>query len=182
MRIGQVLSLVLVVNCGRLLAKICPLDWHRNGESCYFIIKDKMDWYHANRTCAKSRGNLLIPNSKSEQDYIWELFLKGFDQTPDASLWIGCNDIEEEGNWQHCPLKGETNAYENWAEEEPNNNNYEADCGSLWVARNGKWDDYPCNAERYAVCETTVSNTPKFCLQTGKDGRLVSPEHSSPRH
>ena len=131
MRIGQVLSLVLVVNCGRLLAKICPLYWHRNGESCYFIIKDKMDWYKARSTCVESRANLLIPNSKSEQDYIWELVLKEFDQIPDASLWIGCN---EEGNWQHCPLKGEPNAYENWADGQPEG----GECGALWSDKHGK--------------------------------------------
>ena len=35
----------------------------------------------------------------------------------------------EEGNWQHCPLKGDTNAYENWADEEPNDYNGGEDCG-----------------------------------------------------
>ncbi|XP_071784871.1 echinoidin-like [Asterias amurensis] len=175
MRLNQVLSLVLCIYCGRLLAEVCPRDWHRYGESCYFIIMDKMDWYQANRTCAKSRGNLLIPNSKSEQDYIWELFLKGFDQTPDASVWIGCNDIEEEGNWQHCPLKGETDAYDNWKDGELNDYGPGEDCGVMWRGFDGKWADHICSDQNYAVCETTVSNTPKFCLQTDKDGRLVSP-------
>ncbi|XP_033630285.1 CD209 antigen-like protein E [Asterias rubens] len=130
MRIVQVLSLVLGVYCGRLLAEICPPDWHRYGESCYFIIKDKMDWYQANRTCAESRANLAIPNSQSEQDYIWELFLKEPDLTTNDHLWIGCNDILEEGNWQYCPLNGDdTKAYENWADEEPNDYNGGEDCG-----------------------------------------------------
>ena len=173
--------ILLGVCCVRPLAATHPSDGHRYGESSYFIVKEKVDWYRAKYICAESRANLAVPKTQSEQDYIWELFLKEFDQNPSTDLWIGCNDIEEEGNWQHCPLKGETNAFENWAEEEPNND-YGADCGLLWVDRNGKWDDYPCNEEIYAVCETTVSNTPKFCLQTGKDGRLVSPEHSSTHH
>ncbi|XP_071784869.1 C-type lectin domain family 10 member A-like [Asterias amurensis] len=182
MHVNQVFGLVLGVYCGHLLAEACPPDWHRYGESCYYIIKDKMDWYQARSTCAESRASLAIPNSKSEQEYIWELFLKGFDQTPDASLWIGCNDIEKEGNWKHCPLKGETKAYENWQDGEPNDYESGEDCGKMGSYFHGKWNDNTCNEENYAVCEITFSKTPKFCLQTGKDGRLVSPEHSLPRH
>ncbi|XP_071797655.1 echinoidin-like [Asterias amurensis] len=159
MRIVQVLSLVLGVYCGRLLAEICPPDWHRYGESCYFIIKDKMDWYQANRTCAESRANLAIPNSQSEQDDIWELFLKEPDLTPDDHLWIGCNDIEEEGNWQHCPLKGDdTKAYENWADEEPNDYNGGEDCCVQDKRRGGTWNDDDCEASNCAVCKLPVSS------------------------
>ncbi len=181
MGVVQRASLVMVFCCGFLLAEICPPDWHRYGESCYFIIMDKMDWYEANRTCAESRANLAVPNSRSEQDYIWELFQKEFDPTPSTSLWIGCNDIEEEGKWQHCPLKGETNAYENWAEGEPNSRR-QANCGQMWFSVSGKWDDHVCSYnENYAICKQPVSKTPKFCLWTGKDGHFIFPEHSSPR-
>ncbi len=149
MRISQVLSFVLGVYCGRLLAEMCPPDWHRYGESCYFIITDRMDWHEANRTCAESRANLAVPNSQSEQDNIWELFLKDY-------LWIGCNDIEEEGNWQHCPMKGEINAYENWANGEPNAFNNLEDCGAEAEWSNGKWIDSHCRNHYYAVCKMPV--------------------------
>ncbi|XP_033625712.1 low affinity immunoglobulin epsilon Fc receptor-like [Asterias rubens] len=119
-----------------------------------------MNWYQAKHTCGESRANLVIPNSQSEQNYIWELILNKFNQTPATDLWIGCNDIEEEGNWQHCPLKGEINAYENWANMEPNNDGG-ADCGALRVSRRGQWDDQQCtHYVNYALCEIPAINTP----------------------
>ncbi|XP_071789631.1 perlucin-like protein [Asterias amurensis] len=173
MRVFQVLSLLLWIYCGRIFAEICPLDWHRYGESCYFIITDMMDWYQANRTCVESRGNLAVPNSQSEQDYIWELFLNEFDQKPDTSLWFGCNDIEEEGNWQHCPLKGENNGYENWAIGEPNNIP-ESDCVKMWYTRNGLWDDTQCSREdEYAVCEQHVKTPSVPTTLPDINGRLT---------
>ena len=165
-----------IIFCIMAAAEICPPDWHRYGESCYFIIKDKMDWYKARSTCVESRANLAIPNLQSEQDYIWKLYLKQFDQNPFTDLWIGCNDIEVEGTWQDCPLRGEPDAYENWADREPNNL-FDEDCGSMVVAKNGNWDDKLCSSSIYqfhAVCERPITNTPVLCLQTGNDGRLIS--------
>ncbi|XP_071784862.1 snaclec bothroinsularin subunit alpha-like [Asterias amurensis] len=112
--------ILLGVCCGQPVAATCPSDWHRYGESWYVFLMDKMNWYQAKHTCGESRANLVIPNSQSEQNYIWELILNKFNQTPSTDLWIGCNDIEEEGNWQHCPLKGEINAYENGANRDQN--------------------------------------------------------------
>ena len=164
---------VLCVCFGCMLAEICPPDWQRYGESCYFIITDMMDWYEANRTCAESRANLAIPTSQSEQDYIWELFMNEFDQTPGTSLWIGCNDIEEEGKWQHCPLNGETKGYENWADGEPNNMP-QSDCVKMWDTGNGQWDDTLCSRkDEYAVCERHVKNTLVSTTQTDIIGRLT---------
>ncbi|XP_033646717.1 lectin BRA-3-like [Asterias rubens] len=169
----QRLSIVLVVYCGCLLAEICPPDWHRYGESCYLFAMLRVDWFEANHTCAQSEANLAVPTSRFEQDFIWKLYLKVFDQKPPSSLWIGCNDIEEEGNWQHCPLKGETNAYENWAGRQPNNAN-NADCAVMRVDMNGTWDDQHCiNLNLHAVCELPVYNsrrlTPQCLLRHAMD-------------
>ena len=165
--------LLLLGICGRLLAEICPPDWHRYGESCYFFIPRTMDWYDANRTCVELQANLAVPNLKAEQNFIWDLFLH--QQISSTSLWIGCNDIEEEGNWQHCPLKGEPNTYGNWEEGKPSSTNDNYDCGVLWVDFNGQWDNYECFHPKNAVCELPVNSvTPIFCLQTGNDGRFTS--------
>ncbi len=151
--------LALCVCSGRLVAEVCLTNWQRYGESCYFIITDMMDWYEANRSCVESQANLAIPNSQSEQDYIWALYLKELDQIPDTNLWIGCNDIEEEGKWQHCPVKGDTNEYENWWDGEPNNGG-DSDCGQMWYAVNGQWDDTLCSRKDvHAVCERHVKDT-----------------------
>ncbi|XP_071784915.1 echinoidin-like [Asterias amurensis] len=159
--------LVVWVFSGHILAEICPPDWHRYGESCYLFLNDKMDWYEANRTCTeKSRATLAYPTSQSEQDYIWDLFLK---KTPDVSLWLGCNDLEVEGNWQHCPLKGDgSGAYENWQDGEPNGFSDGDDCGMMKLSINGEWDDDLCTYEVFAVCKLPVCSvrlTPKCLLR-----------------
>ncbi|XP_033627303.1 hepatic lectin-like [Asterias rubens] len=128
-----------------------------------------MVWYEANRTCAESRANIAIPNSQSEENYIYrKLFQKNFDQAQGAELWIGCNDIEEEGKWQDCPLKGETNGYENWGIGEPSYGG-DSDCGHIWQ---DQWDDTDCYYPKYAICERHVS-TPVSTTQTDINGRLT---------
>ncbi|XP_071789715.1 L-selectin-like [Asterias amurensis] len=161
---------VLCVCFGCLLAEICPRDWHRYGESCYFIITDMMDWYEANRTCAESRAIIAIPNSQSEENDIYrELFQKNLDQTQGAELWICCNDIEEERKWQDCPLKDETNGYENWGIGQPSDRYKMYNCGQIW---RDQWDDTDCYDPKYAICERHVS-TPVSTTLPGINGRLT---------
>ncbi|XP_071789713.1 hepatic lectin-like [Asterias amurensis] len=169
MNIIQVIFALYVCSC-HILADICPPDWHRYDESCYFIITSMMNWFEANRTCAKSRANLAIPNSQSEENYIYrEFFQKNFDQTQGAELWIGCNDIEEEGKWQDCPLTGETNGYENWGIGEPSDQEKRYNCGQVW---RDQWDDTNCYYSRYAICERHVS-TPVSTTLPDINGRLT---------
>ena len=118
--------LLFLVGCYTTLAAICPTDWQRYGESCYFLITQPMNWYDANDTCFKSHATLAVPNSQTEQTFIWEMFLEFFNATtPTKGLWIGCNDIQEAGKWQHCPLKDESDVYQNWEEGRPGIKNAE---------------------------------------------------------
>ena len=178
MDLGDLLFLVMGFWCGPTLALICPPDWHRYGESCYVVITRRMNWHAANRTCGESQANLVVPNSKLENNFIWELFLQTFDQdNTSKSLWIGCNDIEEEGNWQNCPLNDdETDAYKNWKEGEPDDKN-DTDCAIIKMNSHwkSKWIGIQCRNKRFPTCERPVNTaTPLFCIQTGDDGRLIT--------
>ena len=166
--------LLFLVGCYTTLSAICPTDWQRYGESCYFLVTQPMNWYDANDTCFKSHATLAVPNSQTEQTFIWEMFLEFFNATtPTYSLWIGCNIIEEEGNWQHCPLR-ESNAYENWNDGEPDDND-QTDCVAMKKFIQGKWAEKICTKIQYAVCELPVfTTTPVFCLQTGFNGCFES--------
>ena len=170
MIIFEYMLLVLCIG-GGLFAEICPPDWHRYGESCYFIKTDiKMDWYQANRTCEDLGATLAVPTSRSEQDFIWEISKKS---NPDEkSLWFGC--YKEAGEWRNCPQKGNSmRAFENWDDNEPQPG---SDCGLLWAAFDGKWGSYDCTSRtKYAICELHAvekGDTQVFSLDTGKDGRL----------
>ena len=167
--------LLFLVACYTTLAAICPTDWQRYGESCYFLITQPMNWYDANDTCFKSHATLAVPNSQTEQTFIWEMFpelLKG--TKPTRSLWIGCNDLQEVGNWQHCPLKNESDVYQNWEEGRPGNN-AEKNCVVMSRFSAGQWRNLYCTRTKYATCERPLdTTTPVFCLQAGSNGRVES--------
>ena len=174
MNLIQLVCLIVSVSSTTTSTEICTTGERYEG-LCYFIISPvKMTWYEAREHCEESGATLAIPSSQSVQDFIWGIAEREFDQgLQRASLWIGCNDIEEEGNWQHCPLKGETNAYENWAGRQPNNAN-NADCAVMRVDMNGTWDDQHCiNLNLHAVCELPVYNsrrlTPQCLLRHAMD-------------
>ena len=86
---------------GTCIAAICPPDWHQYGKSCYLMETQPMTWHEADSACRKRDGNLAVPNSQTEQTFIVELRERVFNGEP-TRVWIGCNDIEEEGNWQNC--------------------------------------------------------------------------------
>ncbi len=87
--------LVLGICGGRLFAEICPPNWHQHGKSCYFVITDTLDWYGARNSCVDFGANLAVPNSQSEQTFIWELSLNN--NSDGLSLWIGCIKLQSTG-------------------------------------------------------------------------------------
>ena len=156
------------------LGEICPHGWYRYGESCYYFIVHSVDWYEASTTCAELHGILAIPHSQMEQSFIWNTYENIFNGQPSTPLWIGCNDIEEEGNWQQCPLRGMSHGYQNWRYNQPDDSNGQ-DCAVMHL-QNGKWRDRDCSNVCHAVCQqpADISSTPAYCLHTGPDGRISS--------
>ena len=167
------LELLLFV-IGTSLAAICPLGWYRHGESCYHFISQST-WEQANVTCAEMHSTLAVPRSEMEQSFVWGMYLSLCDGEPSQSLFIGCNDIEEEGNWKGCQLRDDDEGYENWRDEKPDSDENE-DCGIMDRNHDGKWSNRGCSQKRSAVCQQPAdsSSTPAYCLRTGSDGRISS--------
>ncbi|XP_071805086.1 snaclec GPIB-binding protein subunit beta-like [Asterias amurensis] len=157
------------------MAAICPTDWQRYGESCYLLITKRLNWQDANDTCFKyQRSTLAVANSQTEQTFIWITFNDLFEWAPVVSLWIGCNDIRQEGKWEPCPLKDDLTRYNNWGVLYPRNN-ISKNCAIMGKWANGKWFDVDCDIKRNIVCELPAEATaPVFSLQTGPDGRVES--------
>ena len=135
-----------------------------------------MNWTEANDTCINSDAALAVPNSKTEQTFVWSMFLEFFNGSqPTESLWIGCYFNQEAGEWQNCPLRNASNTYENWKEANPENHLPATDCGAMKKSNGGLWTDRRCNRVDFAICELQVDITPHvFCLQTGPNGRIKS--------
>ncbi|XP_038050647.1 perlucin-like protein [Patiria miniata] len=169
--------LLLFIGSAASIATICPVGWHRYGKACYFVIKELKNWHKAKTICAASHTSLALPNSFEEQTFIWELLQREFYPSDfQKGAWIDCDDIDQDGVWQNCPLRGdETNAYQNWREGNPGNQYSGADCALMVNSAGGKWSNQYCTNPRYATCELAITNyNPLFCLQIGSDGRITS--------
>ena len=62
------------------------------GRSYYKIYLEPKSYLEAQAQCKSDGANLAIPRSKVENDFIASLI-------PDKKIWIGINDIENEGNF-----------------------------------------------------------------------------------
>ncbi|XP_014892876.1 C-type lectin domain family 4 member M-like isoform X2 [Poecilia latipinna] len=65
-----------------LSGKWCPDGWTRFGCSCYFKGEERKTWYDSRTYCQNRRSDLVIINSKAEQEFIKEFNKNG-------ESWIG---------------------------------------------------------------------------------------------
>ena len=73
-------------------------------------------------------------------------------------IWIGLNDINNEGIFKWADSSNITN-YTNWNSGEPNNYNDNEDC--VEMNGYGYWNDYPCSSlGRQFVCNNGTSESP----------------------
>ncbi|CAL8329214.1 unnamed protein product [Lota lota] len=119
---------------------IC-MCWQNTSCSCYYMSHSKKNWNDSRKACRERGSDLIVVNSKEEQD----LFLSGF--------WLGLTDAEVEGTWKWVDGTPLTTAY--WGHPQPDNNgpapNKEEDCVENY-GMDG-WNDASCLADRYWICE-----------------------------
>ncbi|XP_058055234.1 C-type lectin 37Db-like [Anopheles bellator] len=137
-------------------------------KSYYFGSTFKLNWFKAVEFC-RSRGMFLLSvRNAAEREAVIE-YLKGtgFTQKHKGLMaWISANDLGEEGEFRWAST-GESVAYENWSETEPNNFEiddcttencaileYWADGGSNF---NYTFNDRACRREYYFICESLAN-------------------------
>ena len=130
----------------------CKEGWEKKGEHCYLWSTDKKTWTAAEDFCLKERGHLASATSEATSVFLWEeMKKKGM-----RNLWIGGNDIEEEGTWQwKWPTACYPFEFTFWKSGEPNNKGDE-DCMELWVGNKGRWNDKKCSAKGNFVCGQNI--------------------------
>ncbi|XP_023815508.1 C-type lectin domain family 17, member A-like isoform X2 [Oryzias latipes] len=60
----------------------CPEGWRRFGSSCYYKSTEKRIWYNSRSFCQKNGSDLVVVNSKEEQEFVSTLNQK-------VESWIG---------------------------------------------------------------------------------------------
>lgn len=71
------------------------------------------------------------------------------------SVWLGATDIAKEGTWLSAE-KNTTLTYENWYPGQPNNNDGNQNCLSLYEPFNHTWCDEDCSELYQYICERKV--------------------------
>ncbi|KAJ8398911.1 hypothetical protein AAFF_G00418190 [Aldrovandia affinis] len=123
----------------------CPEGWQLRNSKCYYISTENKSWKDSRSECLKQGADLVIIESKEEQEFIFKYTIDG------NSYWIGLSDSATEGNWlwvDGTPLQDDK---EFWMTGQPNDYNRSEDCAGTWPGEN-KWFDAPCKClETYAL-------------------------------
>lgn len=92
-----------------------PIINPANGHSYY--LTESNSWHGAESIGVSLGGHLATINDAAENAWVFSTFstFGGYER----SLWIGLNDLVQEGQYEW--ISGESSSYFNWAPPEPNN-------------------------------------------------------------
>ncbi len=92
-------------------------------------------WEDSEAEANALRGHLVTINDQAEQDWVWSTFSP---LAMDNYLWIGLNDLDQEGTWVWS--SGQPVTYENWAPGQPDND-INQNRVLMQPGQDGQWDD-----------------------------------------
>ncbi|XP_049328040.1 CD209 antigen-like protein C isoform X3 [Astyanax mexicanus] len=125
--------------------------WSYFNSSLYYLTTNKKTWSGSRDECKQKGSDLVIINSREEQEFINKTFLS-------TEAWLGLTDIANEGDFRW--VDGSSLTLQFWWTGEPNDYQNE-DC-ALTGFKHSKsdiltWGDYPCGANMYGLCEKFLS-------------------------
>ncbi|XP_049328197.1 hepatic lectin-like isoform X2 [Astyanax mexicanus] len=127
--------------------------WRYFRSSIYYISTEERSWYYSKTDCGVRGADLLIINSREEQEFINK-------ELGSTEAWIGLTDAVTEGVWKW--VDGSTLTTEFWAQNEPNNHEGNEDCAITNFSRAkfnnaSTWADYPCGHHVSWICEKRLT-------------------------
>uniref|UniRef100_A0A8C9YWF8 C-type lectin domain-containing protein n=1 Tax=Sander lucioperca TaxID=283035 RepID=A0A8C9YWF8_SANLU len=130
-------------------------EWEYFNGSFYYISSIEKTWQESRDDCLQKGADLVIINSKEEQD-----FTRKFEKI----MWIGLTDSETEGTWKWVDGTPLTKSY--WDSEEPNGGERE-NCGHTYLYNlENSWNDTPCDLSYSWICEMKVRKLSVICEPT----------------
>ncbi|KAL6467105.1 hypothetical protein MHYP_G00249090 [Metynnis hypsauchen] len=128
---------------------LLKLGWIYFSSSLYYISTEKKSWSESRQSCTERGADLVIINSREEQEFI----SKEFGRT---EAWIGLTDSDTEGVWKWVDSSALTTEF--WFKGEPNDYGGIEDCAvsgykGAGSERVSTWADFPCNHPVVGICE-----------------------------
>ncbi|XP_024658576.2 CD209 antigen-like protein A [Maylandia zebra] len=121
-------------------------NWAAFNGSLFQVSSEKKSWQQSRQDCLQKGADLMIINSRGEQNFVNQLKMR---------LWIGLTDSETEGTWKWVDGTRMTTSY--WNSGEPNGGRNE-NCGEIKTYDSEKsWNDESCSNEKFWICEKRVS-------------------------
>ncbi|KAL6466868.1 hypothetical protein MHYP_G00246720 [Metynnis hypsauchen] len=123
--------------------------WLYFNSSIYYISTEKKNWRESREDCRRRGANLVIINSRKEQDFI-EMLRRG------QWAWIGLTDSASEGVWKWVDGSALTTGF--WKADEPNSRTGDEDCVITGYVSDPvkNWADYSCKDDFVWICETRI--------------------------
>ncbi len=113
----------------------------------YCFSSEAFDWEGAKQKCTKQGGVLAILSTKENDEALHKAIGPKLGM---PSVWIGYNDMAQEGNWRW--LSGSRYASGDWKPGEPNDFQDDEDCAE-WFPEDGLMNDLYCSTKRPYICE-----------------------------
>ncbi|MEQ2300199.1 hypothetical protein AMECASPLE_022864 [Ameca splendens] len=114
--------------------------------SAYYISSTTKTWQESRIYCLSADADLMIINSKEEQD-----FANSFQ----IYMWIGLTDLRTEGTWEWVDGSPMTTSY--WGTTEPNGKT-EENCGDIKTFTTERsWNDENCSRSLKWICEMKLT-------------------------
>ncbi|KAG7313947.1 hypothetical protein KOW79_022443 [Hemibagrus wyckioides] len=111
--------------------------------SFYVMSNESKSWEESRKDCMDKGADLLIINSKEEQEFIGKQLVR-------HETWIGLSDREKEGEWKWVDGTPLTTAF--WNGGEPNDKGGE-DCVVIYASSSSTWNDSHCSKKFPWICE-----------------------------
>ncbi|KAG9259777.1 CD209 antigen-like protein E [Astyanax mexicanus] len=123
-------------------------EWRVFNTSLYYVSTEWKSWTESRDDCIKRGSDLLIINSREEQEFIVK-------KLSSSQVWIGLSGSETEGVWKWVDGSGLTIRF--WYSGEPNSRKDEK-CvvTGYWNGKN--WAQYSCKTPHIWVCERSIFN------------------------
>ena len=127
--------------------------------SCYELVNTPMTFHVARTYCQGKQLQLVEIQSLEENLFVAQL-------SPHHDLWIGLDDLKQEGKWVwSASLLQATGHFTAWRKGDPNNRGGGSGAHCALIGNEkffGEWDNQNCHKKKRFVCELPGGEVTRF--------------------